>query len=417
MNSMNQHSIDLPQDGTKGFHKVRVFLMQILSICLVVGILTKLMMPNGDKLLQSNFVPNSFRNVPVSFASMNPGLRRNDFNRLSDAVNRVRPHWKIPKINSVLHALRLWGKDSRFRDDYNPFSSLTPSGYQLFLMATDNSLADKLGVLPLHSFLYRTKYGITPQFDTGEGGIAHVDQYLKVLGEAGASLESVITLSDGSKSNVAAVVESSLLNFHLDQELEFSAVAYSRWLPPHKEWRNRNGRVFSFDDLANAILSKSIGSSSCHGIHSLYALANIYRAHLEFDILSPNVVVAIESRLHLASELLMRNQSESGLWFGGWTNSSLPSSKLVQEHGFEAVVATGHHLEWIAMTPKELRPAEDSIHKAAGALADLILKHDALTISNSYAPFSHAARSLLLLNDIEPSAIANRAFDQTVNPD
>lgn len=266
MNRMNRNSSRHSLAATTKLHKVKVFIVKILSICLVTIILTKLMKPGGDILQEGIINSNSFREVPISIPAIKVAVKCNDHNQLYDAVNHVRPHWKIPKINNILHSLRLWNKDARFRDDFNPFSTFTPSGYELLSIATDNLHADNLGVLPFHPFLYRSRHGISPQFDTGEGGIAHVDQYLKVLGEIGVSADTAITLSDGSKSDVNSVIVSSLANFHPGQELEFTAVAYSRWLPPHKQWRNRFGDVFSFDDLTSAILSKPIDSSSCLGL-------------------------------------------------------------------------------------------------------------------------------------------------------
>lgn len=318
------------------------------------------------------------------------------------AFRAIKPHWRVPKTNFILHALRFWGQEATFNDTYNPYGNGTPSGSRMLEVMLDSLEAERFQVGP-YPFLYRTRFGVGVQYETGGGGIAHLDQYLKVMGELALRSDTMVRLPDGSRANLGDAIRDSLLHFDADQELEFTAVAYSRWLPPTRTWHNRNGEIHSFDEVSDLLLCKSPTKAACCGIHILYALVNILRVHAIHPIIKPELVARIERRLYETSRALEQNQDQSGVWLGRWYESRSPSPG--EEWGFQAIAATGHHLEWIALAPDRLRPKREVIGRAAVALTRLINKHASVTISNSYPPFSHAGRALALMQETTPSMI------------
>ena len=133
----------------------------------------------------------------------------------------------------------------------------------MFEALTDSVIAEECGVVP-YPFLFMTHLGPSAPITKG-GGVSHPDQYIQALGEAGARSDTAIRLPDGASATLEGVIRESLANFNIEQEMEFTAVAYSRWLPPTRRWVDRHGYVHSFDEIAEALMSRSLDGASCCG--------------------------------------------------------------------------------------------------------------------------------------------------------
>jgi hypothetical protein len=343
-------------------------------------------------------VPLSIRIEPFTGAP----LSQDQLRRVALAVV---PRWKVGKVPSILHALRLWGPQSTFSDDrfIHPNRLGILSGDQMVQILLDDRKLHK-SLVPCESILYWKPDGIEVQYGHNSTP-AHCDQLLKVLAEIGLPANTPVSTFGEHQGTINDIIKGSLRDFLIDQELEFTAVAYSRWLPPVKSWTNRFEETCSFDNLADALLKKPLGKGACYGIHVPYALVNLLRANEQHSVVSSATAKSIENRLVEISRLLESHQDESGAWFGDWTTA--PVSGTSSQNSFEIITATGHHLEWVALAPNRLRPSEQSVAKAARLLARLIPEHDSITISNprSYGPFSHAARALMLLHNVNPERI------------
>ncbi|MCI0380420.1 MAG: hypothetical protein L0215_22780 [Gemmataceae bacterium] len=328
----------------------------------------------------------------------------------------VQPQWRVSKTSIILHALRLWGPEAQFDASVlpNPFYAGIPSGKRMLEVILDMEEHVQAGVKP-SAFLYRSEHGVRVWYGAMFGGdVAHVDQFLKVTGELGLSSDQEIRLMDGSRATLGEVVHDSLALFSPKEELEFTAVAYSRWLPPNGEWVDRFGNRHSLDDICLALARKPLGEGTCSGIHVPYALVNLLRAHYLHPVLSKEAVQFAETRLQEISRLLEKNQSPSGAWFENWHVSNTP--KDGPDPTFQIISATGHHLEWIALAPERLRPATPCVKRSARLLAELIPRHTVNTISSGYTAFSHAARALALIEECDPAEVI-RTGPTKVAPD
>jgi hypothetical protein len=331
---------------------------------------------------------------------------------LYKALLFLEPRWKIAKTNNLLHALRLWGVDADFTNSPlpNPFLTVPPSGKRMLDVLLSNRLFRQAGIFPSEC-LYRTDHGVGVVRDNiNAGGVAHVDQYMKVMAESGVPLRTKIEVFEKDDATLADVLRESQYSFGLEEELEFSAVAFSRYLPPRTTWQNRFGEVFTFDMMADKLLEKSLGQGACGGVHAMYALINLLRVNDRYPILKPVTRERIERRIARVSRLLEANQSPDGAWYLDWHVGKVPSED--EPVGFQAVWMTGHHLEWIALAVPRLRPDRKVIQKAASYLVKAIPLHTIHTIAESYAPFSHAGRALALIEEVDPAQVI-KAGDPT----
>ncbi len=320
---------------------------------------------------------------------------------------RVVPRWKVVKVHQILHALRLWGYRCDFDFDYltNPSRMGIPSGARMLSIVLDDRVLHET-LVPCDSVLLRTASGIGVEYGTSSSP-AHCDQLLKVTSEIDLPADAPVHPRGGPTGTVNDIIRESLDNFVIDQELEFTAVAYSRWLPPYDRWTNRFGETTTFDDLADKLIEKPLGEGACFGAHVPYALANILRANQCHHVVGPEVVVAIEQRLGQISRLLEKNQADNGAWFEDWARVGSHVRTGASRTTFDAVLSTGHHLEWMALVPDRLRPDRQAVMKAIRLLSRTIPMHDTTSISHprSFGAFSHAARALMLLEGVDAADV------------
>lgn len=352
--------------------------------------------------------PPSYSEVPIREAPLhiqpeglpNLHLPETDIQRL---LLLAKPRWKILKPSFLIHALLFWGAKAELQP--SPFDEGIPidSSERILEVLTDSGKARVHNIVP-YPILSRSRYGVCVLV-AGGGAIAHDDQYLKVMAEAGVPSDTCIVLPDGSKSTLKSIIRDSLANFHAKQEIEFSAAAYARWLPPLRAWVDRRGEAHSFDEIVRILVARDLTKTSCSGAHTMYALASIIRAHRMTPILDEDTVAIAEGYVRKISRLLELHQSSSGAWLKDWVRSSEPAPKTPL--GYQTILVTGHHLEWIALAPDDLRPRRECVESAARVLAATLKLQDAQTAGNSYPEFSHALRAVFMYLGENP-AIASQ---------
>lgn len=231
-------------------------------------------------------------------------------------------------------------------------------------------------------------------------GAAHVDQLLKVLADADIA-RSTPVVTESASGSIADLLADSIARFSLEQELEFTALAYCRWLPPQTEWRNRFNARFSFDDVARKLCGQPLGTGACNGIHGLQAIAQMLAVDKLHPLLSDSSISQIEGHLRECTLCLEANELPSGGWGDAWSGVAgpLPDGEQVWSPRFTVISSTGHHLEWIAIAPAELRPATPIVRRAIQALVREVAGMSESDRSNfkHFLPVSHAARALCQL--------------------
>jgi hypothetical protein len=201
---------------------------------------------------------------------------------------------------------------------------------------------------------------------------AHVGQMLSILAELGTPLATELTTSDGS-ATLADVVADSVANFTWDQELYWIGQALVMYLPPEQvSWENKFGESFSFEALAERLLSAPPGESGpCGGTHALYTLAVMLQAQLHHPgVLCQTLETKIEQYMRAASIALTASQSPDGSWIRNW---SAARTKTVSETRgpafappeYDPIWITGHILEYQVLLPEHLRLSEARLTRAA----------------------------------------------------
>lgn len=323
--------------------------------------------------------------------------------RLSSRMVPLRSSREVQRqrIHLLLHSLRLWGAKAEFivpgalngREmvsillNASEYASFCPGGGPL-IVDGDRGFAVYVG----------------DSFDAA----SHTDKLLAVLAEAGVPLGEKVT-TRGRRGTVSDILDEALMRFEIDQsELEWTTVAFAAYLSPARSWVNRFGEEFSFDALARALLARKPGVGPCYGVHVLYALAYLARVDEAKEILSPGVRVCVIDKLKATSRHLAEAQFRTGCWTPDWYRDVPPGRRrrTPPQLALKNILrCTGHHLEWIAIAPRRLRPNIACISSASRFVCRELLSLDQQSIDKDYSPYSHAVRSILLLHNVDGAAL------------
>jgi hypothetical protein len=323
-------------------------------------------------------------------------------------------------LSGLLHALHLFGREAR-----------VPSGEGRFVrildLVLDGQRADAhFGTVGKVKTLFATPHGarywLHEKFylGTNQGGAeGHPGQMLASLAEHGVPLEQPLVLSDGTSGQLRLVLDDLLANLQLRDEIYWDGIALVLYLPPAKEWRDKFGRVWTFDDLATALMKKRLAAGPCAGTHTLITLALLARADRETPVLSEPVRCRVEEYLAAATNVLVSTQARDGYWGedwvermpnqGGW-RSRPPSSDETR------LLVTGHHLEWLTLQSPDRVPA-DVLARAGGWLLKALATQtrDPQWVREWYCPLTHAARTVCVVCGFD-AARFEREFARTGRP-
>jgi len=300
------------------------------------------------------------------------------------------PKGMIPRPTVCLHLMRIFGKDARLQ--INGF----PSPISLLSLLTDEELSRKCIGTPT---LVRTKYGI--RFPTASpavrgstpGDEAHRDQCLACFAEFGIPLSQRIVAGQQA-STLRCVLEDSLANFHLQQdEIAWTSLAYALYLPPVKQWKNRYGRVYCFDDLAKELLHRGL-EGSCGGTHQLISLTILLRVDNDSPILSGEERTAVQTYVSQLVNLATRSQDSDGSWSVHWNHTPDQKPGLGERSAADTpqsrLLITGHLAEWMTHLPVDCKMPEATREAALSWLRQRLKRLDARQFWDEFCPYTHA---------------------------
>ena len=301
------------------------------------------------------------------------------------------------KPNYVEHALRTWWLKAKFA---NP-KAMSGEAMKEFLTDYSQYLASWGDKIP--PLLQDEPDGVAIRWGKEEGASVHHDHWLACLTEAGVGLHEPV-YTPGRQREIADVLQEALRDFHLDEgEVEWSAMAFGLWIAPQKSWTTRQGRTLSFDILADRLMRGHKRFGVCSGTHRLYSLVVLVRLDDDHDILSDETRARIMNHLTSVRDLIAVCQFEDGHWPSNWSEGAESLSKPIDDELYKKVIATGHHLEWMAIAPAELHVSREQIRKAAGWVIKTTKEQSASDIAGRYTFFSHVGNALALWRKTHPA--------------
>ncbi|AMV16297.1 hypothetical protein [Planctomyces sp. SH-PL14] len=322
---------------------------------------------------------------------------------LAAVLEQVQPRFDRKNLapNFVEHALRIWGVNAQFQDP------AVLSGADMTTFLTDHrSFIASWGqeTMPL---LIDRQDGLAVRWTKEPGGSVHHDHWLASLTEAGISLDHTVygpSLRRGM--TIENVVEESVRDFRLDErEAEWTAMAFGLWFAPETHrWTGGDGRRYSFDLIAQRLMRGQKQLGVCVGTHRVYSLAVLLRLDEEYKILSPDVRQAVWDHLASVRDAIAKSQFPDGHWPSNWPDAELAVEKPIEEELHKKVIATGHHLEWMAIAPPELHVSDEQLKKACDWVIKTTVEQTPAEILQRYTFFSHVGNALALWRHQHPAS-------------
>lgn len=239
------------------------------------------------------------------------------------------------------------------------------------------------------------------QKDSVFDGEGHVDQLLVALAQGGVGLYERITTPDGPVS-VFELVESSRKLYVRGQEPYWSLIAYCAYASSLPEWKNRFGEIHSIEQMVCDIISDN-GISTCNDSHKYESLAIVLQLDEQHQVLTIDTRRDVVDFLREACLRLQASQRSNGALrlplAGAATNSGADLGGGVLENNLVFIASTAHHLEWIMLLPREMRPESACLNDAVRFLSRAVSFFGPKDMAEHYCTFSHAVGVLACVAD------------------
>ncbi|MEZ5940567.1 MAG: hypothetical protein R3C18_04190 [Planctomycetaceae bacterium] len=319
---------------------------------------------------------------------------------LAAVLSQIQPRFdaRHMKPNHIEHALRTWGVHATFQ---NPEAV---SGETMLRFLTDTaSFTDSWGI-DAEPLLIDHPEGVEIRYGEMQGASYHHDHWLACCTEAGATLDTPIFTPGRRNWTLGDVLQQSLRDFRLDErETEWTAMGFALWIAPEKEWTGSDGRQYSFDLLSTRLMRGEKQIGVCSGTHRVYSLMLLLQLDEEHDILSDEAEVVIMDYLRSVRDAIMASQFPDGHWPSNWPDGADAVANPVNDELYKQVIATGHHIEWLSIAPKELHPPEEQIKKAIDWVVATTKEQSRQDIRDRYTFFSHVGAALANWRQVHPA--------------
>ncbi len=319
---------------------------------------------------------------------------------LAAVLWQVRPKFEQKGLrpNLVEHAIRAWGVNAEFLDPE------VLSGRQMEQFLLDHGTFVLSWGKEASPLLEDRRTGVGVNWGEARSQSVHHDHMLACVTEAGTSLNEPVMLPTQREMTLENVVREALRDFRLDErETEWTAMAFGLWLAPTKTWEAVDGREMSFDLLAQRLMRGYLEKGVCSGTHRVYSLMLLWRLDQDHDILSDEVAAEVYAHLSLVRDLIIASQFEDGHWPSNWNEGQDAVENPREDEMRAKIIATGHHLEWLAIAPQELHPPQEQIDKAATWIIDVVKHQSREQVLQRYTFLSHVGNALSLWRGTTPA--------------
>ena len=329
---------------------------------------------------------------------------------LAAVLEKIRPKFAPQKMkpNYVEHALRTWGIDAAFTEPG------VLSGVEMRDFLIDHSKFITSWGKKTPALLQPEGHGVAIRWGKVEGASVHHDHLLASLTEAGISRSQPVYAPGRQSATLDDILQQALLDVRLDaREVEWSVMAFALWLPPIKSWTTADGRQMSFDVLAKRLIRGHNRFGVCSGTHRVYSLMLLARIdemmrtnghdNARGGLLSAEVLEDVYKHLAAVRDLISVSQLDDGSWPANWYDGAEAAAFPKDGEDYRKVIATGHHLEWLAIAPEMLHPPREQIRKAAKWIIEDTLGQSDETLRDRYTFYSHVGNALALWRKTRPA--------------
>lgn len=312
-------------------------------------------------------------------------------------------------LSLSIHLLRLWGITASFDYPAAADGTLDLKWGELMLgLLVDDTLHARFAKSSFEHLLVPSDFGVMVRTtrDAGMGqewAATHPGILLSVAAELGLPSSYSLNVYQRPNSQLSDAIQDEARRIDYSVELEWQAAGLTRYIdiPFSSSWRSKCGKSIDMDSIAMQLCNMATGQGACRGAHVPFSLCGLLTTGRQDRVVSDKVIQVIESRLRMTSDRLEKTQLTDGAWNTDWAEDSTETSNdrpFTWGGGeIDKISMTGHHLEWMAICPPELRPSTYTIMKSMRYLAQSIQVQGYLAIQDDwhlFLPLSHAVKAL-----------------------
>ncbi len=279
----------------------------------------------------------------------------------------------------------------------------------------------------------RTRFGVRfvnaayVHFD----GESHDRQVIAELAVLGVPLNTPINIGK-STFLVEDLITDAEAMFQLHGEFEWAVIALFSYMPSRNKIVDRFGRVYTIEQLVDALFARTPGTGSCVGTHVIQALLVLERVSLRpGSQIDKTIGLKISSYLDELEHFLCENQTGSGAVSPNWGKTWICSRRYIQwanKYGesnsfrqfselpvdeLDMLLSTSHHVEWLSLrntSRKQLFEFREQANKFLYSTMRKFLSQYMGLPKNNKFPFcqlSHSYHALVILNVGEDDNVNN----------
>lgn len=191
----------------------------------------------------------------------------------------------------------------------------------------------------------------------------HVDQFLFAYADAGVKLDREIVSRTGRKFTVQDKLNFAKKGFRENQELGWTLVAVSTYVPFDEEWKADTGKKYRVKDIMRLAIQRDPRRETEGGPHHLYGVAYALGKYLDQGGELVGVWKDAKKYLDKYVAITKEYQQKDGAFSAAvFFRAARPRTPR------QLISSTGHALEWmsVALSPNDLR--QDWVLKAVDRL-------------------------------------------------
>ncbi len=231
---------------------------------------------------------------------------------------------------------------------------------------------------------------LAPGSKAGQG---HADQWLAVLAQCDLPPDQIVHFGE-DEVPFRELIDQMLRDAHRNVEREYSwtLIAATRYYPTTHRWTAGDGKEWSIEQLMEIELEQELATSACGGTHRLIGMAMALERRRAEQAPITGVWQGVRQRIDLAAKRAREYQHADGSFSTDYFERPAYHSDLKEHLG-----ATGHTLEFLAISQPPAVLEEPWVRRAAARLAKLFRMTRQVPLE--CGALYHAAHGLVLYRD------------------
>lgn len=229
----------------------------------------------------------------------------------------------------------------------------------------------------------------------------HANQFLAIMALAGLPDDHELQVADGGTITVADIINNSKMEINARDEPTWTLWALAHYLGPDARWRNKDGELWSVEQLVRNQSYADLNSAACGGSHGLFALSYARNAYLKKHDRLRGIWLEADQRIQQHIETARAYQNSDGSFSNTYFKGRSHSEEFEKR-----IASSGHTLEFLMTALSEKQLEQPWVRRGVESVATDLLTNS--TTPAECGALYHALHGLIIYRDrIAPPSTAD----------